>query len=302
MTVIVGADAGGTKTVAAVSVDGQEVARVTGPGGAVRPGRAMTAGSVIGAVVRQGLNQSGKLRAQILVVGAAGVGREDERVALRNALRLEDLADRLVVVTDLELAREAAFGDAPGIVLLAGTGSVAAGRFPDGSIQRQGGYGWQMGDEGSGYALGKAALAAVGRRYDGRGPDTRLTAAVAEQTVTGDHDALVRWSVTAGPAEVAGLARAVLGAAEEGDAVAIDILSVEAGSLAQLAITLVGRWPGDGPVEVAQGGSLLRPGPYRDLVDAALGAHPRLRPHPGTPDGVEGALRIAARALAEGPR
>ena len=216
-------------------------------------------------------------------------------MALRNALRLEDVAERIAVVTDMEVAREAAFGECPGIVLLAGTGSVAVGRLPDGNLRRQGGYGWQMGDEGSGYALGRAALRAVGRMQDGRGTQTALGRILEAQTRSGSYDELVRWSTTAGPGEVASLARGVLEAAATGDGAALEILASEAKALARLAIVLAEGWPGSDPVDVAQGGSLLLPGPYRDLVDIQLAAAPRLRPHPGVPDGVAGALAIAAR-------
>ena len=112
-----------------------------------------------------------------MVVGAAGVGRDEERKALHAALRAEGIAATVHITTDIEIALEAAYGKGPGIVLLAGTGSFAIARLADGSLKRQGGYGWQMGDEGSGYALGRSALTAVGRAFDGRGPATGLSAA-----------------------------------------------------------------------------------------------------------------------------
>lgn len=301
MTVTAGADVGGTTTVAVVAVEGVEVSRATGPGAAVRPGRAMASGSTIGRVVRQALNQAGKLRAEVLAVGAAGVGREEERTALRNALRVEDVADRLVVVTDLEVARVAAFDDQPGIVLLAGTGSVAAGRWPDGTQVRQGGYGWQMGDEGSGHALGRAALVAVGQAADRRAPATALTDLVLRATRTPDLRALVAWSVTAGPPEVAALAPCVTTAAEAGDPAALAILTREAAELSGLVEAMLADWPGTGPVAVALGGSLLRPGGYRELVASRLAGLDRAAPQPGTPDGAAGALQLALRAAQSPP-
>ena len=106
------------------------------------------------------------------MVGAAGAGREPEREELRKALRGENLAPTVVVTTDIEIALAAAFTDGPGIVVSAGTGSVAVGRDQAGKRHRIGGYGWQMGDEGSGYAIGRAALGAVSRAVDARSPKT----------------------------------------------------------------------------------------------------------------------------------
>ena len=173
--IIVGVDAGGSKTRAVAWKDGEAVGQALGGAGAVRPGRALAAAGVIAEQARRVLANAGVLRAETLVVGAAGVGREVERRELGQALRGESVAERVVVVTDVELAEAAAFGDGPGIVLSAGTGSIAVGRDAAGESFRQGGYGWQMGDEGSGYAIGRLALVAVGRARDGRGEETSLT-------------------------------------------------------------------------------------------------------------------------------
>ena len=173
--VLIGADVGGTKTAVAVSRDGKIVGRADGPGAAVRPGRALASSSTIAEVVRQALSAAGLLLGDVLVVGAAGVGREPEREELRKALRGENVASSVVVTTDIEIALTAAFADGPGIVVSAGTGSVAVGRDRTGKRHRIGGYGWQMGDEGSGYAIGRASLGAVSRAVDDRSPKTALS-------------------------------------------------------------------------------------------------------------------------------
>ena len=99
----------------------------------------------------------------------------------------------------------------------AGTGSVAVGRDRAGQHHRIGGYGWQMGDEGSGYAIGRAALGAVSRAADGRSPRTALSERVLAATRSENFDALVRWAAGASPAEVAALAPHVLDVAAHGD-------------------------------------------------------------------------------------
>ncbi|HET8763518.1 MAG TPA: BadF/BadG/BcrA/BcrD ATPase family protein, partial [Gemmatimonadales bacterium] len=218
--VTIAADVGGTKTVVAVRVDGAERARVRATGAAVRPGRAMASAATIAAAARQALAEAGQLRGRLLVVGAAGAGREAEAGELARALRGEDVADKVHVTTDIELALRAAFGDGPGIVLCAGTGSIAAARGADGTMSRMGGYGWQMGDGGGGYDIGRAALMRVSLGHDGLTAPSALEDRLVSATHVGNFDGLVRWAAAAGPKEVASLARVVHDAAAEGDAAA----------------------------------------------------------------------------------
>jgi N-acetylglucosamine kinase-like BadF-type ATPase len=305
MSIVVGVDAGGTRTVAVVADDGRPLARAEGPSGAVRPGRAMAAAGTIATAVRAALVQTGRVRGDVLVVGASGVGRDDERQALRDALRMEALAERLVVTTDIEIALVAAFGEGPGIVLLAGTGSFAVGRDRNGVDHRQGGYGWRMGDERSAYAVGEAALRAVSRAEDGRGPATALSQALRQLTRSMSFNDLVRWSVAATPTEVASLAAAVLDTSASGDEVARGILSTAAEGLARLAAGVRGVFPPAEPVPVAlAGGFLSQPG-YRAVVSEALARLPGVAVRDGTIDPVTGALALARRpapaAAATGP-
>jgi len=292
--VLIGADVGGTKTAAAVSDGGQIVGRAEGAGGAVRPGRALASAGVIAEVVRRALAAAGRLTGDVLVVGAAGAGRELEQEELRKALRGESLAAKIVVVTDIEIALAAAFNDGPGIVVSAGTGSVAVGRDQAGRRHRIGGYGWQMGDEGSGYAIGRAALGAVSRAADGRSPRTKISDRMLAATRSPDFDALVRWAAGASPAEVAALAPHVLAVAEQGDTLAQGIADYAARELSQLAIRLLPKMDVDGKVGVAITGGLLSvEGPLRRSVLAILSEEPALQPVETPVDAVMGALRLA---------
>src|SRR5205085_1278058 len=82
--------------------------------------------------------------------------------------------------------------DAPGIVIIAGTGSIVYGRNQRGEAARAGGWGHLIGDEGSGYWIGREALAAVMRAEDGRGPSTRMTADILEFFTVADVSRLPR--------------------------------------------------------------------------------------------------------------
>ncbi len=297
MSIYIGVDAGGTKTAVLVANGDRVIARAIGAPGAVRPGRALPAASRITAAVRHALTDAGLLHGDVLVVGAAGVGRDPERTELRESLRGERLAERVIVTGDLDIALEAAFGVKPGIVLVSGTGSVAVGRAPDGALHRRGGYGWQMGDEGSSYAIGRAALLAIGQARDGRGASTLLSELVLTQGPAKGIDELVRWSTIAEPGEVAALAPLVFEAAERKDVVAGHIVAEAARSLAELAGSLVSCYGKSGKIPVAlAGGNLAAGRVLRAPVLEHLGKTPRLTAQETTLEPAEGALALARRA------
>jgi N-acetylglucosamine kinase-like BadF-type ATPase len=297
MPILIGADVGGSKTAVGIAEPGGAIlSRAEGPGAAVRPGRALASAGVIAEVVRRALSGVGRLGGDVLVVGAAGAGRDPERTELQKALRTETLADKVVVTTDIEIALEGAF-EGPGIVVSAGTGSIAVGRDRQGKRRRIGGYGWQMGDEGSGYGIGRGALGAVSRAYDGRSPKTALTDQVLAITRSADFDALVRWAAGASPAEIAGLAPAVLQVAAQGDQLAQGIADYAARELCQLAICLLPLLDVTPPIGVAlTGGLLTNDVPLRRSVVARLSEEPGLQPIETPVDAVVGALRLAAGA------
>ncbi len=211
------------------------------------------------------------------------------------ALRVESRRrPRCVVVTDIEIALAAAFADGPGIVVSAGTGSVAVGRDKEGARHRIGGYGWQMGDEGSGYAIGRAALGAVSR--------APTDAAHAPRSVTGcspRRGARTSTRSFAGPlapapAEVAAIAPHVLDVAEQGDTLAKGIADYAARELSQLAICLFPKMEFVGKIGVAiTGGLLSADGLLRRSVLAMLRGEEALEPIEKPVDAVHGALRLA---------
>jgi N-acetylglucosamine kinase-like BadF-type ATPase len=153
-----------------------------------------------------------------------------------------------------------------------------------------------MSDEGSGSAIGRLALVAVGRARDGRGEETALTDELLRvQRCTG-VDELVRWSTTAAVGEVAALASVVLAAAAGGDAVAEGITAYAAEELTTLVSHLAKQISQPRPVPVALTGSLLGPGsPLRDRVLAHLGELSLVRGQQMPVDPLDGALHLAAR-------
>lgn len=298
MSVVVGADVGGSKTVVVAEVDGRVHSRVRAAGAALRPDMVLRSVTIIADAIRRSLVDTGRTSADVIVVGAAGAGQRAESKELARALRAEELADTVRVTTDGEIALLAAFGKAPGILILAGTGSVGLAQDQEGTVHRAGGYGWQMGDEGSGYALGRAALGAVGQAIDGRAPATILSEQVFAATRASDTSRLVRWAAAAGQGEIAGLAPLVLAAASSSDRVAEELVTSAAEDLLKLAISLRPLFPEGTAIPVAITGGVVQSGPLADALRALLASRTDMTPVDDTVDPVLGALSLA-RDIAE---
>src|SRR5207247_920974 len=276
--------------------------RAEAPGWALRPGaRARSAAVILDIAHRAATQARVMLPASLALVGAAGAGRAPEQEALAAAIAAIGVAERVDVRSDVEIALAAAFGDAPGILINAGTGSIAYARTPDGKLHRAGGHGWQLGDEGGGYWLGQRALAAAARAHDGLEESStlleRLLVALGLQT----FDDLIRWTATATPAQVAALAPHVLNAAREGEIVAQRIVADGAVELAQLVRMLTRHFSGTELIKMATIGGLLRPGsPLLAGLRTSLAAElprARLSGSGSAVDAPAGALRLAAELL-----
>jgi N-acetylglucosamine kinase-like BadF-type ATPase len=300
MIVLVGVDAGASRSTALVA-DGalKLLGRASGAPGAIGQGAIQESANAILDTVRRALADAGVDRARALVVGAAGAGREPERSELERALGAAAVADDVRVTTDIEIALAAAFGDGPGILLLAGTGSGACARLPSGEIRRTGGHGWQFGDEGSGYALARSALAAVARASDRRGPGTTLTEALTQVAKLETADALLRWARGAARASVAELATAVQQTALEGDPVAQQLVEDAARDLAAHVGPLRSCFPAGRAVPVAMAGGLVRAhAPVRQAVMRDLRRDPGLTLLDDLVEPPRGALQLARRLIA----
>lgn len=302
---VVGVDGGGSRTRALVlDPEGRELARVEGPPAPVDPRFPERAAAVVEELVREAVRAAGgDLPAGALWAGLAGAGRETARAAVEQALARGGVADRVTVGTDVEAAFHDAFSGSAGVLLLAGTGSMAWGRGEDGREARVGGWGSILGDEGSGYAMGVEALRRVVRLEDGRGLQTGLRGAVLAALALESVDELVAWTQGASRREVAALVPLVAAAARGGDAVAGEILvraveELESHILALL--TTLGPW--SAMPRVALAGGLLDPGgPLRKGMEAVLSTHPvELRTEPVDP--VMGAARLAMAPAAQGDR
>ncbi len=228
----VGVDAGGTASVAAVSRGGAFERSVRGaPANASSRGVEAAAAAIV-ATIREA---TAGVEPSALYVGAAGAGRADAASALEAALRRAFPSVRLAVADDTRAALRSAVSAGPGLVLIAGTGSVAYAENGERCV-RVGGLGYLLGDEGSAFAIGKAALELLARSYDGRARADETTA-LAERTLgCHDRDGLLR-AIYAQPldvARIASLAPSLIAFAGKGNRASAKIVQDAAAALSAL--------------------------------------------------------------------
>lgn len=270
MKYFIGIDGGGTRTTAVVIDDsGQELARLEGEPGIVNVLEPEAGAHALADLATHALAEAKVTElASMLCCALAGAGREPERTRLQQALSALRVAHDVHVASDFDAAMHDAFGSGPGILIIAGTGSSAWGRSPDGRCVRAGGWGHIIGDEGSGYALGRIALMLAMREYDGRGENARFMDAVLAQTKVMTGEGLVRWAAAASKGDIAALAPIVFNAAEQGSLSAQDAIDDAAAEIAMHVAALYDRLgPWDEPPAVALSGGLVAPGrPLREPV------------------------------------
>jgi glucosamine kinase len=204
------------------------------------------------------------------------------------------------------VALDDAFGEGPGVLLIAGTGSVAFGRGPTGTFARCGGWGPFFGDEGSGAWIGRKALSVVTAAFDGREPETSLTGAVLTAAEVNEVSELVAWAAAASPSKLATLAPVVMSVAESGDLRANALLTLAVEELMLHLRTLARQLFVDEratvPIALAGGllarGTALRKRLEHRLKSAVPGAQVRAEEVVPVRGAVRGALRFLGVASA----
>jgi N-acetylglucosamine kinase len=201
-------------------------------------------------------------------------GPQDKRAILHEII----LADTLVVTDDAVIALAGATGGEPGIISIAGTGSIAFGRNAPGQTARAGGWGYIFGDEGGAFDISRQALRAVLRYAEGWGSPTALHRVLLEAAGAADANAFLHQLYTPDwpRARVAALAPMVDRAAMEGDPIAVEILRNAAQQIALLAASVRCQlWQPGEPARVAYSGGVFQSRilveRYRELVELEQG-------------------------------
>jgi len=296
-----GIDGGGTKTTCAVGDETRLLATASaGPSNIVRVGEAQARESLQRSV-RQACSAAGISLEQIArtCVGGSGAARPEVAAIVREIVA-EVLSSPLDVVGDMQIAMAAAFDEGPGVIVIAGTGSIAYGRDRHRQTLRAGGWGFAVGDEGSAHWIGRGAVSAVLRAseresLDGK-PPALATDLFKAWGVTSLLD-LARVANSTPPPDFAALFPAV---AASDDELARKVLRSAGRELADLAGVVIRRLfgkEGAAVVPVAITGGVFRHAQIvRDVFYNELHRiDPRAEVQPQVVDPVEGALRMARK-------
>ncbi|MGE5810066.1 MAG: N-acetylglucosamine kinase [Ignavibacteria bacterium] len=263
MKYIIGMDGGGTKTRCIITdIEGEALYECTGgPSNFLIIG-VMPASKNIFSLMKQCVN---KLKISyrdidILLLGTAGAGRKNDagkfKTAFKKYLKEKNIIlKKFIVESDAKIALEADFPGTPGCILIAGTGSIIMGKDSDGNIYRAGGFGRHLGDEGSGYVLGRKALTAAAKEYDGRGTATLITKLLKEKFKINSAEDLIA-EIYHKKFDAASVAPLLLKAAELNDHAALKIIDEEIEELLAHIKAMAAKI-NDHELNVALSGSLL---------------------------------------------
>jgi N-acetylglucosamine kinase-like BadF-type ATPase len=262
MPLYLGIDGGGTKTSFALADEDYILARVTEGGSSPTRNDDATVQRVLRSGIENVCSKAGVTRNDInfACIGSAGMAIEAGR-QLVDRIISELIEGQFAIVGDMLIAHEAAFFGSEGVMVISGTGSIAFGINGDGENARAGGRGPIVSDEGSGTWIGRKAVSALLRAWDGD-QETRLDKYLLPLWQIQDADDLVAKCARAGPNDFSRLFPAVQSAAAAGDSIAQDLLAQAGVELATLA-KLVARklWPRTNHVRVAMAGGIFRNSP-----------------------------------------
>lgn len=314
-SIVIGVDAGGSKTTAWVTDESRLIADDSiqplgcgqaGPGNPKAGGFSSATTAIQDAII-DGIQNTGipsladlESRQFKLCLSVAGAGRDADKQQLHEWAQQRFPSALVRVTDDAQPILAAASIQQIGIAVICGTGSFAWGRNASGDLQRCGGWGYLMGDEGSGYAIGIAALRAATQFADGRGERTVLLDQICNHFKVDQPSQLIQqvYSERVGRRDIAQLSQFVFKAAEA-DQVAKSIVDDAADSLAALVNTLSAKLNFENtsteppPTLALSGGLLIHQADLRKSVLARISP-----PFPQVkivPDPVAGAVRLAAR-------
>lgn len=307
MRYVAGLDGGGTKTAVTVAEEGGAIvhAFVAGPLNLNGQDEASVRSTLLEicreiALVCDG-GDGGLEACAVMAVGAAGISNPTVSGRLTDGLRQGGFAGELVLVGDHETALWGAHEGPHGMILIAGTGSIAYGRNSDGVVHRAGGFGHLIDDEGSGYSIGRDLLSAVVRSSDGREAPTAVTELVYARLGIATVQEIVGfvYAKERNKADIAALAPLLSDACAAGDAVALRIAERNALALVETASAVAERLGlAEGGELALLGSVLLQSSQVRAAFEAGMAArHPRLRCIDARRDAAHGAMLLALAEL-----
>ena len=302
MALYLGIDGGGTKTECAIADDTRIIGRfTTGTCKIHRVGREAASRSLHAA--EQGALYAARAEAEQIAYICLGIAGSSHREVIDWAEETlkEIIPAPVMVVGDNVIAHQAAFSGRPGVLVIAGTGSIAYARNAELVSARVGGWGPVISDEGSGTWIGRHAVAAALRAYD-TGRLSLLLPAIFKVWRVSSTDEIVRMSNTCPPPNFAALFPEIVSAEEAGDDLAHSIIVAAGRRLAEMANILLSKfWPEGGPVDVAGSGGVFQNSRLLQVeMEKAIHAeHPQATLLTKEIDPIVGAIQIARRRAAE---
>lgn len=266
---VIGLDIGGSKTHGIRVVGGRVIAdRLAGSANVQNVSRQTAAHNL-----RDLLGSLGAADASAVYVGAGGVDTPEDRDELRQLITPHAPHASVTIVHDTRLILAAA-ELRTGIAVIAGTGSAVWGIDATGTEARAGGWGYLLGDEGSGYWLGREAVRHSLHRYDLGLPEDELTAALLDQCGLRSPETLIRhFHNETDRTYWADKSRLIFACAEQGHLASKAMIQSAAKSLAVQTMQVSSRLLQPGPVVLGGGLGVNQPAlqdAFRNQV-AALG-------------------------------
>jgi len=308
VALFLGIDGGGSKTSCLIGDETSILGAGTAAGSnLIRVGQAQAREALANAI-RQAFAVANVAPSQIqrICVGLAGAAGPEVAERVREIVA-ELLSDEgrpgetpvgeIQVVGDMVIALQAAFGNGPGVIVIAGTGSIAYGRNAQGESVRAGGWGFAISDEGSGHWIGRALIAAAMRAMDeAEGGSAKTVDVLMKSWRLQTIEQLVMAANSTPPPDFAALFPTVLSLADSGDRIALEVLTNAGAELAKLAGIVIQRlFPPSGAVSVAMSGGVFGSSPLvrqvfynslrSDRTDATI--------NPSVIEPVRGALELA---------
>ena len=264
MNYVLAVEGGGTKTNSVIADEnGNIIAKsTTGPSNFLIVGFEKACENII-----QGLQDcinNSKINTsdiKVAMLGLTGAGRKLDQDNMRKAFKDYSTSkgftfNSIIVDSDARISLEAAFPNKPGMILISGTGSIMFGKDGQGNLYRVGGWGRILGDEGSGFYIGKKGLISSIKQIDGRGEKTLLFDLISEKYNLNSLETIIK-SIYTDNFDIAKIAPLVFEAAEKDDKIAKEILDEAADELLLHIETMLKKVNFDDKIGLSFVGSII---------------------------------------------
>lgn len=273
MNYIIGIDGGGTKTVGLLTTtEDEEIAKIkNGPSNYHVVG-VETTHQVLKEIIESLTSRIDCNNNNLAIcIGMAGLGREDDKKVINEICDKIGITTQRILTHDAQIALVGGIGKPEGIIVISGTGSIVYGIDSQGNEIRAGGWGYLIGDEGSGYDIAIKGLQAVAKASDYRQPSTILTELFLTKLNLQKPNQLIKWVYAAERNEIAQLSSVVFEGMENGDRAAIDIIETATDELVCAVESVIRQATFKDTINIVlNGGNLIHQRVFSDNLENKL--------------------------------